>query len=205
MAQDAPTRVFCYANGPLRQDEQNDEILLFVTYWEQRTGQLPAELMFDSRLTTYANLNRLNQKGIDFITLRRRSQKMLKTIEQTPVSAGRRVELQNVSRAYRRPRGLDEQVPLKDYDGPIRPLAVADLGHEEPTLLLTNQLRRSASTLIERDAKRMVIENGLADGIDFFHSDALSSAVAMKSTCDLPLPLMASSLSRLLGAQVGRG
>ncbi len=205
LAQDATTRVFCYANGQLRKDEQNDEILQFVAYWEQRTGQVPHELIFDSRLTTYANLNRLNQKGIDFITPRRRSQKMLATIEQTPASAWRRVELQNVSRAYRRPRVLDEKVKLTGYDGPIRQLTVADLGHEEPTLLLTNQLRRSASALIERYAKRMVIENGIADGIDFFHMDALSSAVAMKITCDLQLTLMASSLYRLLGAQVGRG
>jgi len=205
LAQDATTRVFCYANGQLRKDEQNDEILQFVAYWKQRTGQLPAELIFDSRLTTYTNLNRLNQKGIDFITLRRRSQKMLKTIEQIPISAWRRVALQNVSQAYRRPRVLDEQVHLRDYEGPIRQLTIADLGHEEPTLLLTNQLRRSASTLIERYAKRMVIEHGIADGIDFFHMDALSSAVGMKITCDLQLTLMASSLYRLLGAQVGRG
>ena len=31
----------------------------------------------------------------------------------------------------------------------------------------------------------MLIENGIADGIDFFHMDALSSAVAMKVNCDL--------------------
>jgi hypothetical protein len=205
LAHDADTRVFCYANGQLRKAEQNDELLQFVTYWEQRTGQVPNELIFDSKLTTDANLNRLNQKGIDFITLRRRSQKMLATIRQLPASAWRRVDLQNVARAYRRPRVLDEKVHLKDYDGPIRQLTVADLGHEEPTLLLTNQMRRAASTLIERYAKRMMIENGIADGIDFFHLDALSSAVAMKITCDLQLTLMASSLYRLLGAQVGRG
>ena len=35
----------------------------------------------------------------------------------------------------------------------------------------------------------MLIENGIADGIDFFHS-ALSSAVAMKVNCDLQLTLM---------------
>src|SRR4029453_1082198 len=134
-----------------------------------------------------------------------RSQNMLATIRQLPASAWRRVDLQNVARAYRRPRVLDEKVHLKDYDGPIRQLTVADLGHEEPTLLLTNQMRRAASTLIERYAKRMMIENGIADGIDFFHMDALSSAVAMKITCDLQLTLMASSLYRLLGAQVGRG
>src|SRR5437016_4434262 len=205
LAQDADTRVFCYANGQLRKVEQNDEILQFVAYWEQRTGQLPHELIFDSKLTTYANLNRLNQRGIDFLTLRRRSQKMLATLAHMPASAWRRVALQNVSRAYRRPRVLDDTIHLTGYEGPLRQLTVADLGHEEPPFLVTNQLRRAASTLIERSAQRMVIENSIADGIDFFHMDALSSAVAMKITCDLQLTLMASSLYRLLGAQVGRG
>jgi Transposase DDE domain len=205
LAHDADTRVFCYANGQLQKAEQNDEILQFVAYWEQRTGQVPHELIFDSKLTTYANLNRLNQRGIDFITLRRRSPKMLAALTHLPASAWRRVALQNVARAYRRPRVLDDTIHLTGYEGPLRQLTVADLGHEEPTFLVTNQLRRAASTLIERYAQRMVIENSIADGIDFFHIDALSSTVAMKITCDLQLTLMASSLYRLLGAQVGRG
>jgi transposase-like protein len=205
LAHDADTRVFCYANGQLQKAEQNDEILQFVAYWEQRTGQVPRELIFDSKLTTYANLNQLNQRGIDFITLRRRSPKMLAALTRLPASAWRRVALQNVARAYRRPRILDATIHLTGYEGPLRQLTVADLGHEEPTFLVTNQLRRAASTLIERYAQRMVIENSIADGIDFFHMDALSSAVAMKITCDLQLTLMASSLYRLLGAQVGRG
>ncbi len=71
--------------------------------------------------------------------------------------------------------------------------------------MLTNQLRRSARKLIGRYAQRMVIENSIADGIDFFHMDALSSAVAMKVDCDLQLTLIASSLYRLLGARVGNG
>jgi hypothetical protein len=205
LAHDADTRVFCYANGQLQKAEQNDEILRFVAYWEQRTGQVPHELIFDSKLTTYANLNQLNQRGIDFITLRRRSPKMLAALTRLPASAWQRVALQNVARAYRRPRILDDTIHLTGYEGPLRQLTVADLGHEEPTFLVTNQLRRAASTLIERYAQRMVIENSIADGIDFFHMDALSSAVAMKITCDLQLTLMASSLYRLLGAQVGRG
>jgi hypothetical protein len=205
LAHDADTRVFCYANGQLQKAEQNDGILQFVAYWEQRTGQVPHELIFDSKLTTYANLNQLNQRGIDFITLRRRSPKMLAALTHLPASAWRRVALQNVARAYRRPRVLDDTIHLTGYEGPLRQLTVADLGHEEPTFLVTNQLRRAASTLIERYAQRMVIENSIADGIDFFHMDALSSAVAMKITCDLQLTLMASSLYRLLGAQVGRG
>ncbi len=205
LAQDADTRVFCYANGELRKDQQNDEVLRFVDYWKQRTGRLPEELIFDSKLTTYANLDKLNRMGIRFITLRRRSQKLLDEIARTPTSAWRRVELESVSRAYKTPRVLDRRVTLNGYDGPLRQLTVAELGHEEPTLLLTNQLGRSASHLIGRYAQRMLIENNIEDGIDFFHMDALSSAVAIKVNCDLQLTLMASSLYRLLAARIGHG
>ena len=205
VVEDVENRVFCYGNADLRKDEQADEILRFVEFWKNRTGKLPEELVFDSRLTTYVNLDRLNKMGIRFITLRTRSQKMLEQIYQTPLSAWRRVELEGVTRSYRTPRILDTRVSLAGYQGPIRQISVMDLGHEEPTLLITNQLRRSPAKLISRYAQRMIIENSIADGIEFFHMDALSSAVAMKVNCDLQLTLMASSLYRLLGARIGRG
>jgi hypothetical protein len=193
LAQDAGKRVFCYANAAVRKEDQNDEILRFIEYWQQRTGHLPEELVFDSRLTTYANLSRLNAMGIAFMTLRRRDAELLQQIQAQPPSAWRRIELDSIARAYRTPRILDQTIRLRDYDGLIRQITVTDLGHEEPTIVLTNQLRRSASHLIGRYAQRMLIENGIADGIDFFHMDALSSAVAMKVSCDLQLTLMASS------------
>jgi len=205
VAEDADRRVFCYANGDLRKDRQNDEILRFVAFWKQRTGRLPEELIFDSKLTTYPNLDRLNKMGVSFITLRRRSNKTLRQISQMPPSAWRRIELAGIGRAYRTPKILDEKIALRAYEGPIRQLTITDLGHAEPTLLLTNQLRRSPARLIGRYAQRMIIENSIADGIDFFHMDALSSAVAMKVNCDLQLTLMASSLYRLLGARIGNG
>ena len=68
-----------------------------------------------------------------------------------------------------------------------------------------NQLRRTPVHLIGRYAQRMLIENGIADSIEFFHMDALSSAVPMKVSCDLQLTLMASSRYRLFGERVGNG
>jgi hypothetical protein len=205
LGQDAGKRVFCYANAAVRKEQQNDEILRFVEYWKERTGHLPEELVFDSKLTTYGNLNKLNRLGIQFITLRRRDKAVVKQIDAISPSAWRRIELESIARAYRTPRIWDQQIALPDYDGPIRQIVVNDLGHEEPTVVLTNQLSRSAVTLIGRYAQRMLIENGIADGVDFFHMDALSSAVAMKVSCDLQLTLMASSLYRLFGEQIGNG
>jgi len=205
LAQDASTRVFCYGNAELRKEEQNDEILNFVHFWKERTGQLPQELIFDSKLTTYKNLDTLNRLGVHFMTLRRRSKNMLHEVRQHPISAWRRIKLDGISRIYRTPKILDAKIALKDYQGLIRQLVIDDFGHEQPTFLLTNQLTRSAPKLIRRYAQRMIIENNIADGIDFFHMDALSSAVAMKVNLDLQLTLMASSLYRLLATKLGNG
>jgi hypothetical protein len=205
LAQDADHRFFCYANCDLRKEEQNDEILEFVRFWKRRTGKLPEELIFDSKLTTYANLNRLNTQGISFITLRRRSRQMVDEVLRRPRSAWRQIELDGVSRQYKTPRIIDESIQLKDYTPALRQIIIADLGHEQPTFLLTNQLKRSAATLVERYARRMLIENNIEDGIDFFHMDALSSAVALKVNCDVQLTLMASSLYRHFGQRLGNG
>jgi len=205
LAQDGEKRFFCYANSDLRKDQQDDEILQFVRFWKQRTGKLPEELIFDSKLTTYANLHKLNRQGVQFITLRRRGPQLVHELLARPRGAWRQITLDNVSRIYKTPRILDEQVTLADYAGPIRQIAVTELGHEEPTLLLTNQLRRSAANLIGRYARRMLIENNIEDGVSFFHVDALSSAVALKVNCDIQLTLMASSLDRHFGQRIGNG
>jgi hypothetical protein len=206
VAQDAQTHVFCYGNAQVRKENQNDEVLHFARYWKERTGHWPHELIFDSKLTTYANLSWLNDdQGIEFITLRRRSADMLAEVRAWSDSAWRRISLESISRLYREPRIVDRRIELKAYQGPIRQMIITDFGHEEPTFLLTNQLRRSAAKLIGRYARRMIIENNIQDGIDFFHMDALSSAVPMKVDCDLQLTLIASSLYRLLGVQIGQG
>jgi hypothetical protein len=79
-----------------------------------------------------------------------------------------------------------------------------DLGHEEPTILLTNHLQLGPVPLLTRYAQRMLIENGISEAIQFFHIDALSSMVGMKADFDMQLTLMASSLYRLMAQRIGR-
>ena len=168
-----------------------------------RSGQLPAELVFDSRLTTYANLARLDAMGIGFLTLRRRSARLVDALLAEPPEKWRRVTLTNVARRFRTPRILEQTVRLGDCPDPVRQIAVRDLGHDRPTLLITNQLDASPRELIDRYARRMVIENTIADAIDFFHMDALSAVVPMKVDVDVQLTVMASSLYRILARRIG--
>jgi len=205
VANDDRNRAFCYVNADLRKETQDDEVLKFVEFWRDRTGKLPEELVFDSTFATYGKLNKLNKSGIKFITLRRRSPGVLDEVNATPSSAWRRIQLENVAREYRTPKILESRITLTNYRGKLRQIAIRDLGHEYPTILITNQMKRSAATLIQRYARRMLIENNIADAIDFFHMDALSSTVPLKVSFDLTATLMASTLYRLLAARIGNG
>jgi hypothetical protein len=205
VANDTHNRAFCYVNADLRKETQNDEILRFIEFWKQKSGRLPEELVFDSTFATYAMMNELNRMGIKFITLRRRSQKLMDEINATPSSAWQRIQLENVARAYRTPRILENKITVKDYEGLLRQFAVRDLGHEQPTILITNYMRKAPRNLIGRYAQRMLIENNIADAVDFFHMDALSSTVALKVNFDLTATVLASTLYRLFASRIGNG
>jgi hypothetical protein len=204
VARDAEARVLCYANAGVTKAEQAGEILRFVAFWHQHTGAFPRELVFDSQLTTYEHLSELNRKRILFMTLRRRSRKMLGHIFSRPASAWRRITLNSLTRTFRTPKVLDERIRLKGYDTDLRQVTVTDLGHEEPTIILTNNVSITAPSLVTRYAQRMLIENGISDAIRFFHLDALSSMIGLKIDFDLQITLMAASLYRLMAGRIGR-
>ena len=199
LAQDEQSQTFCYSNADLRKGEEAEEIFQFIAFWEKAHGRRPRHLVFDSKLTTQANLARLDEMKIDFITLRRRSPTLLKEVYGLPRSAWRTIELDVPTRQYRTPRIYEQPVELAGRT--FRQVFVRDLGHEEPTILLTNQ-KASWPTLITRYAHRMLIENSLSDAVRFFHMDALSSAVGLKVDFDMALLVMASGLYRLLARRM---
>ena len=200
LAQDADGQAFCYSNADLRKGEEADEILRFVAFWEKHHGARPRHLVFDSRLTTYANLVKLHDMGITFMTLRRRSPALLKEIALLPRSAWRTVELDVPTRKYRTPRVFEQSARIEGQT--FRQLFIQDLGHDEPTILLTNDRRTSVAALITRYARRMLIEDALSDAVRFFHMNALSSAVGLKVDFDMALLVIASGLYRLLARQM---
>ena len=84
---------------------------------------------------------------------------MLAALSARPPGEWRRITLTNVGRIHCRPHILDRTVRLKDHSGDIRQIAVTDLGHGHPTLLITNRMEAPAPQLVDRYARRMVIEN----------------------------------------------
>lgn len=74
LCQDPDTGIFCYSDAEIRHHNQPDCVLEFVDFWKQ-VGRKPSCLIFDSKFTTYQNLEKLDKDKIKFITLRRRSKK----------------------------------------------------------------------------------------------------------------------------------
>jgi len=196
LVQDGDSRALCYANATVTKDQAAEEIMNFVDFWQDSTGTLPPHLVFDSQLTTYPVLDRLDKRGILFITLRRRGPAILRQLHGLPKAQWKTMKLAGVSRRYQKPCYVETTVSLRAIATPLRQVAVRGLGHEEPTLFLTNDPAIKPVELVERYAHRMLIENSIAENIGFFHMDALCSAIAIQVDLDLMLTLIANALYR---------
>lgn len=199
LAQDGPSTVLCYSQAGVLKKDQPGQVLAFVNFWKDATGGLPAELVFDSKLTTYKNLSELNRRGVRFLTLRRKTARLVRRLMSGPPSAWTPCHLKVPQRKYRNPKILEETILLKGYQGTLRQIAAKDLGRELPTLLITNDLKSPPATLLTRYAKRMIIENAIADGVHFFHLDALCSSLEVEVDFSVVLSVMASGLYHLMG------
>jgi transposase len=201
-AQDGEHATLCYANADIATGQQSHEIIRFCEFWTQRTGQPPGLLVFDSQLTTHAELAALDEQGIGFITLRRRGSALMDQVAALPDDAWQPVRLDRPGK--RRDVTVAEMQATISKRG-FRQLAVRGLGRDQPTLLLTNQRDRSVKQLIERYARRWSIENTLAAQIRAFHLDALSSQVPLAVDLDTTLSVLCDSIYRSFARRIDNG
>ena len=191
-AQDGQTHNLVYANATCTKSTQAGEVMAFARHWEAATGKLPELLVFDAKVTTGAGLFALDQAGIGFLTLRARSPKLLAALDALPPTAWTRITLDRAG-PYRHPHVHEDHVKVRGCPVWLRQLAVRGLGHEEPTLILTNNYTAKPAKLVDRYAQRMRIEQRLAEQIRSYHLDALSSAVALNVDLDTTLTVWAQA------------
>jgi len=194
-AQDTGTHNLVYANADLTKATQNREVIAFCDHWKAVTGSDPAMLIMDQKVTTQAILGELDGRGVKFATLRMRSPSLVKRINSLAASDYKTVLL-NRSGPYRRPKvHEDPAVKLTSYPGTVRQLIVTGLGRDAPTVIITNDTGITTKALIGHYARRMTIEQRLAEIIQAFCADALSSAVNLNVDLDIVLCVLAQALT----------
>ena len=202
-AQDHASTEMVYANADLTKADQASEVIAFAEYWSRVSGTDPGLLVFDSKLTTYPVLDELAARGITFLTLRSRGPKILEALAALPPTAWTTYNLKRAGR-YRHPQIHEEIVRLKGVTVPLRQIAVRNIGHEHPTLLITNDLTTAAKDLFGRYAERMIIENELDADISGFGLNALSSGLPLNVDLDTTLTVLAGNAYRLLARKLPR-
>jgi hypothetical protein len=196
------SRVLCYANADLTRADQPGEVVRFVDFWRELTGSDPAWLYFDSKVTTYPELSRLNQRGVWFVTIRRRGAAIVGRLRRLPAGDWQAAVIDTPKRRHQQVRYVDERVRLRGYTGDVRQVAVDGLGREQPTLLLSNNTQETARNLLVRYAGRNRVEDGLGSAVNFFHLDCLASEVRLNVDLDCALTVVANGCYRWLGRQL---
>jgi hypothetical protein len=196
------SRCLCYANTNLTRAEQHTEVMHFVDFWNTTTGTDPDWLYFDSKLTDYAELSRINARDIYFITIRRRGSAILRRLDRLPAAAWSKAVIDTPHRCHQAIQYRDETVRLRGYDGTIRQIAVTGLGRAQATLFLSNHLEETPRALIIRYAGRNRMEDGLGISVNFFHLDCLASEVRLNVDLDAALTVLANGCYRWLASRL---
>ena len=201
-AYEPQSRVLCYSNANLTRADQAGELMRFVEFWHDLIDCDPQWLYFDSKVIPLAEMAKLSQRKIWFVTIRRRGAAILRGLNAMPASAWRRAVIDIPKRRHKNIRYLDQTVKIRGYEGKLRQVAVAGLGREEPTLCLSNNFQASARELITRYVKRNGVEDALGISVNFFHLDCLASEVRLNVDLDVALTVIAHGCYRWLATRL---
>lgn len=193
-AQDSGTHNLVYANADLYKATQAREVVAFCDHWKALSGQDPRMVVMDQKVTTQAVLAELDDRGVRFLTLRMRSPALVRYINGLGPADYKTITLDRPA-PYDHPKvHEDPAVALSAYRGAVRQLVVTGLGREAPTVIITNERELSTKALVEHYARRMTIEQRLAEIIRAFCADALSSTVSLNVDLDVVLAVLAQAL-----------
>jgi hypothetical protein len=200
VVQDPSTGNLSYTNAEIKHRDQNNSVFDFVDFWKKGRGTPPKMLIFDSKFTTYKNLNKLNQskEKIKFLTIRRRSKNLIKQIEEISEEEWQKISIERSKGKYQKIRVHDGKCELRHYEGKVRQVILTDHGRQKPTFLITNDFDIDVHDVVKKYARRWLVEQEIAEQIVFFNLNNPSSSIVVKVDFDLTLSLLAHNLYRIL-------
>jgi len=204
LAEDPATGFLNYSDAQIRHRNESGAVLEFVDFWKQGRGVPPKMLIFDSRFTTYQNLDKLDksEQKIKFLTLRRRGKNIVEKANAIADDEWQTVEVEGEKRKPRQLRVHDGKCTLRHYEGDVRQVILTGHGRKTPAFLITNDFDISLSQLIRKYARRWLVEQEIAEQVAFFHLNQPSSSIVVKVDFDLTISLMAHNLYRVLTNQL---
>lgn len=202
LGQDPDSGIIDYSDTTIRPEDQGEVVLEFLDFYREGKTKGKGEdlkyLVFDSKFTPYENLRKLAERGIKFITIRRRGKNIVDKLARIPKENWKKIRVLNADGKGRELKIYEEEVLIKDYGKPIRQLAITGHGREKPALIITNDKKISQEELVRKYCRRWIIEKGISEQLEFFHLNRVSSSMVIKVDFDLTMTVLAHNLYRLL-------
>ena len=199
-AQDCGSKLMLYTSADILRAEADDQALEFLSFWKGLRRGVPPTFVFDAKFTTYANLGKLDEAGVKFITLRRRGSRLVESVEK--MGPWRKITIPHDKRKYPHPQVCESTISLGDYPQPLRQVVLRGNGREQPAFLISNDWARPVELLVGDYARRWRVENGIAEAVKFFHLNALSSPILVKVHFDVVLTMIADTLYSMLARRL---
>ena len=209
LAQDPENGIIDYGNCDVLHRNESAVVLEYLDFYRSDGGNSLKYLVFDSKFTNYQNLAKLDDQQVKFITIRRRGEKMLEEIQKNDNWKTIRVEACGMKK--RTLKVYEQTVTLPGYkDGKtgkekmIRQVVITGHGKIKPAVILSNDFDIPLETLVRKYCRRWLVEKGIAEQIDFFHLNRLSSSMVIKVDFDLVMSILAHNMYRLMALSFDR-
>ncbi len=206
LAQDQESGIIDYGDTNIMHKDENAVILEFIDFYKAGSdGKMELKyLVFDSKFTNYENLNRLNNDGIMFLTIRRRGKNIVEEIENLPKSEWKTIRIDGSSNKKRTLKVCDQKVKLRGYEGEVRQIVITGNGKIKPAIIITNDFDSSVESLVRKYARRWLVEKEISEQISFFHLNNVSSSMVIKVDFDLTMSILTHNIYRLFANDLPR-
>ncbi len=211
LAHDPDSGIIDYGNTNVMHKNESNVVLEYLDFYKQGEGKGSLKyLVFDSKFTNYENLGVLDQKGIKFLTIRRRGKNIVESIKTLDKSKWSTIRVESSAMKKRTLKVYDSKITLRGYCDQtgaakeLRQVAITGNGKVKPALIITNDFEISLETVVRKYARRWLVEKGISEQIEFFHLNKLSSSMVIKVDFDLTMTILAHNIYRLLALEFGR-
>lgn len=203
LAQDPDSGIIDYGDTNIRHNKKDDVVLEFLDFYrDNRKDTTLRYLVFDSKFTTQANLRKLEDRGIKFVTIRRRGRNIVNKLEQLPPNRWKKIRVMKADGKGRILKVFEETLTPQDYGKPLRQLAITGHGKSKPALIITNDFNITLEDLIRKYARRWIVEKGISEQIEFFHLNQVSSSMVIKVDFDFTMTILAHNIYRLFASNL---
>jgi transposase len=199
LAQDPDSGLICYGDTTVRHKNESSVILEFLDFYhhDPKKSSEIKYLVFDSKFTTYGNLDKLNKQDLKFITIQRRSKSLETKIANTPKNQWKSIRVMRANGKGRLITVSESTTTLSGYEGTVRQVFIEPKGKIKPAIIITNDFDIKLETIVRKYSQRWLVEKGISEQIHFFHLNRNCSGIVVKVDFDLVMTILAHNLYRL--------